>query len=124
MWHYRKNKMTKKFGTKEWSDYSVNCVSGCSHDCLYCYAKSMAIRFKRKSNDDWGDEEIRWKDVYKKRKKLNGIIMFPTSHDITPSNLSACYEVLEKLVKAGNKVVVVSKPHLECITKICDGLND
>jgi DNA repair photolyase len=32
--------------------------------------------------------------------------------------------VLEKLLKAGNKVLVVSKPHIQCITYICDQLGD
>jgi DNA repair photolyase len=45
--------------------------------------------------------------------------MFPSSHDITPTNLSACLQVLENLVAAGNDVLVVSKPHLECIRAIC-----
>ena len=78
--------MENKFGTKEWSDYSINCITGCLHDCLYCYAKRIAIRFKRKNHHDWSKEQIRWKDVQKKRKRLIGTIMFPTSHDINPDN--------------------------------------
>ena len=30
-------------GTKEWAEYSRNCVIGCSNDCHYCYAKAMAV---------------------------------------------------------------------------------
>lgn len=26
----------EKFGTKEWSDSSLNIMTGCNHDCLYC----------------------------------------------------------------------------------------
>ncbi len=40
-------------GTKEWADSNINCYYGCSNDCLYCYAKKMAIRFKRKTEDTW-----------------------------------------------------------------------
>ncbi|BBO74607.1 hypothetical protein DSCW_20240 [Desulfosarcina widdelii] len=59
-------------------------------------------------------------DVEKKRKKLSGRIMFPTTHDITPNNLDACMVVLGKLLEAGNEVLVVSKPHFDCVKRICD----
>jgi len=48
--------------------------------------------------------------------------MFPSSHDITPNNLASCFTVLKNLLEAGNRVLVVSKPHLECIETICDNL--
>ena len=59
-------------------------------------------------------------DVNKKHKKYDGRVMFPSSHDITPNNLDACMTVLEKLLAAGNDVLVVSKPHLDCIRAICN----
>jgi len=34
-------------GTQEWAASNVNIQDGCEHDCLYCYAKIMAIRYKR-----------------------------------------------------------------------------
>jgi protein gp37 len=30
----------------EWCDYSWNPVTGCKHNCLYCYAKKIAERFR------------------------------------------------------------------------------
>lgn len=45
--------------------------------------------------------------------------MFPTEHDIHPEILDDCLTVLRKLIDAGNKVLVVSKPHLSCIKEIC-----
>ena len=33
------------FGTAEWAKYNLNCQSGCSHGCLYCYAQAQAQRF-------------------------------------------------------------------------------
>jgi len=50
--------------------------------------------------------------------------MFPGTHDITPDNFEACFTVLKKLLKVGNRVLVVSKPRLKLITKICDQLKD
>jgi len=107
-------------GTSEWSVKTVNCCTGCSHDCVYCYAKEMLIRFEQVTANLWPIERIRQHDVTKCHKNYGGQVMFPSSHDITPNNLDACLTVLEKLLSAGNKVLVVSKPHLECIEKICD----
>jgi len=77
-------------------------------------------RFKRLTLADWPLEQVRMHDVEKKRKKLSGGVMFPTTHDITPNNLDACMVVLGKLLEAGNEVLIVSKPHLDCIKRICD----
>lgn len=116
-----KNKTRKSnHGTQEWAVKTVNCCTGCSHDCLYCYAKEMAIRFKQATADQWHLERIRPADVTKRHKKYDGQVMFPSSHDITPNNIDAYLEVLKNLLDVGNKVLVVSKPHLECIKRICD----
>jgi len=45
--------------------------------------------------------------------------MFPTTHDITPPVLDACLTVIRNLLAAGNRILVVSKPHLDCISEIC-----
>ncbi|MHA2000264.1 MAG: radical SAM protein [Promethearchaeota archaeon] len=116
----QKGRITR--GTKEWADTNVNIIDGCSHDCRYCYAKKMAIRFKRKTPDSWKDMEIRWKDVNKNYLKRKGRIMFPTSHDLVPEEpfFSASMRVLEKLLKPGNEVLVTTKPHVKVIRHICD----
>jgi DNA repair photolyase len=106
-------------GTSEWSVKTVNCCTGCSHDCRYCYAKGMAIRFKQVTAEQWPLERIRTKDVIKTHKKYHGQVMFPSSHDITPNNLGSCVIVIAKLLVAGNRVLIVSKPHLQCIKAIC-----
>ena len=109
----------KSSGTKEWAVRSVNCCSGCSHDCRYCYAREMAVRYGQLNREQWKEERIRWKDVRKKYGHIEGTVMFPSSHDITPHNLLACLIVLRKLFDAENRVLIVSKPHLECIAAIC-----
>jgi hypothetical protein len=80
----------------------------------------MAIKFKQLTATDWPLERVRWHDVNRKYKKYPGRVMFPSSHDITPTNLDACMTVLRKLLAAGNEVLIVSKPHLKCIQEICD----
>lgn len=112
--------MKKKIsGTKEWSVESVNCVIGCSHDCRYCYAREMAERHKRVEPGDWPKMRVRAKAVLQKRKKVDGTVMFPTTHDITPEVLDPCLDVLTRLIDAGNKVLIVTKPHFECVKAIC-----
>ena len=48
--------------------------------------------------------------------------MFPTTHDIEPEFLDECLTVLRNLLEAGNEVLIVSKPHLECVQAICKEL--
>jgi len=108
------------FGTAEWASRTVNYISGCSHDCKYCYAKSMAIRFKRKAPRTWKIEEVNLKKLNNSFKKKNGYTMFPSSHDITPENLDYSLEFLERLLNDGHQVLVVTKPHLLVVETICD----
>lgn len=109
-------------GTKEWAASNVNIQDGCVHDCRYCYAKCMALRFHRTTADGWRKPVLRQRDVNMSRGKRPGPIMVPSSHDITPLNVEACIGVLEKMLAAGNRVLIVSKPHLECVQKLCDRL--
>ena len=114
---------TPLFGTKEWSDYSVNCISGCSHDCVYCFAKSGAIRYAKRSGktpSNWKDEVINASSLSKKFKKRDGkLFMFPSTHDVTPGTLAACIQLLIHLLAPGNDVVIVTKAHLDCVHALC-----
>ena len=103
-------------GTKEWSVESVNCVTGCSHNCRYCYARARRHWIERP--EDWAAMRVREHDVRKPRRKAGGTVMFPTTHDITPEVLEPCLKVIFKILSAGNKILIVSKPHLECIRAI------
>jgi len=117
-----KNKITS--GTKEWADTNVNCYFGCSNDCRYCYAKKMAIRFKRKTERNWKVMIPNEKVITKNFKKRQGRIMFPSSHDITPESLNNCIIVLKRLLNAGNEVLITTKPNFSCIKKICDSFTE
>ena len=107
------------FGTREWAPYSENCLLGCAHDCRYCYAKAMAIQYKRTTPQSWKNEALRPGILQKKFRKRDGVIMVPSSHDITPAHLSECLTFLKNILSPGNEVLIVSKPHLECIKAIC-----
>ena len=111
----------RAFGTKEWAQRNVNCLSGCSHDCHYCYAKAGAIRFKRKTPTNWKDEEfVGVKTVGGKPCR----VMFPTTHDITPASLPVCLRQIGNILSAGHEILIVSKPHADCISAICDEFKD
>ena len=106
-------------GTREWAQSTVNCVTGCSHNCRYCYARHNAVdRFKRVAANNWSTMVVRDADVRKNRGKKQGVIMFPSAHDITPEVLEPCLTVLEKLLAADNEVLLVSKPHDAVIAEI------
>lgn len=117
--------MSKKAvtGTREWAVHNVNWQLGCEHDCLYCYARYNACRFGRiRRPEDWTRPRIRTDAIESKRTKLVGRVMAPTTHDITPANLPASMAVLRKLLEAGNRVLIVSKPSLYVVQQLCEGL--
>jgi DNA repair photolyase len=109
-------------GTQEWAASNVNIQDGCEHDCRYCYAKTMAIRFKRATATSWARPRIRQHDLDRGFTKRAGRIMFPTAHDITPRNLNDCLAVLRRMLVAGNDLLIVSKPRQACIVRLCDAL--
>jgi DNA repair photolyase len=107
-------------GTKEWAVKNVNCCEGCSHDCRYCYARHFAVdRFHRRTESEWSKMRIREKEVNRRHRKYPGRVMFPTSHDVTPEVLDVCLAVLGNLLDSGNQVLIVTKPHLECVKAVC-----
>lgn len=105
-------------GTKEWSTSSANCIWGCSHNCKYCYAHASSVRFGLQEEQSWEEESPKEKLIGKNYGKRKGTVMFPTTHDITPTNLKYTRIVLLKLLEAGNNVLVVSKPHLSVMRSL------
>jgi len=109
-------------GTKEWADHNVNLIDGCIHDCKYCYAKRIAKRFGRATDESWKVMHVRQNDVRKGYNKREGRVMFPTSHDLIPEDPSfaSCMVVLGKLLASSNQVLITTKPHVVAIKHICD----
>ncbi len=106
-------------GTKEWATSNVNLISGCSHNCRYCYAKKMAIRFGRKREQTWKTMELNENKLNQNYRKRRGRVMFPSSHDIVPEFKDKCFDVLSKLLYVGNQVLITSKPHFDVIRDLC-----
>ena len=111
-------------GVAEWAKDGFNFQIGCEHNCRYCYAKKMSVRCRKSTPESWTTPRVNPKKVAKRFEKRSGRIMFPTSHDITPSNLDDYLTVLGNLVEPGNEVLIVSKPHLDCIKAVCQEMRD
>ena len=106
-------------GTREWATHNINCITGCSHNCRYCYARAMAVQYGRATLESWPVEKLRPAEVRKRRHYRSGRTMFPTTHDITPEHQEACIEVIDHILTAQNWVLIVTKPHLKVIETIC-----
>jgi len=104
------------FGTKEFAKSNVNPMIHCSLNCRYCYAKLFALRFKRiESAGEWQNEVSNMNVIEQNFRERKGWIMFPSAHNINPSNFEYCIIVLKKLLKANNKVLIVIKPDVRVI---------
>lgn len=104
------SELEKYFGTKEFAGSNENTESGCRNGCIYCYARANSNRFKHHEGD-WTEPVLNEKTIRKGFRRRGGGIMFPTSHDIYPENLDICIRQLQKMLLAGNDVLVVSKFH-------------
>ncbi len=108
-------------GTKEWSDFSYNICIGCEHGCLYCYAWAQRCRFDAAARKPggWAKQKLN-----PNRSRLGdeigakGVVMFPTSHDLTPRFVEEAVTTVKNLIKE-NQVLIVSKPHLSVTKRLC-----
>jgi len=108
-------------GTNEWSVATVNCTIGCRNNCSFCYSRRLSILSRRITKySEWPDMSRTKRNIKKEKIKHNGTVMFPSMHDITPENLEICEDVIANLLEAGNRVLIVSKPRVECIRAICN----
>lgn len=117
--------MPKVSGTREWSTQSANCLIGCSHACRYCYARYNAVhRYGYVKPGSWNKPRPRPAAVRKKWPHVEGTVMFPTTHDILPEFLAECLACLKNILSPGNRVLIVSKPHLKVIYALCRELRE
>jgi len=119
-------------GTLEWAIGSYNFVRGCKHNCKYCYARYDALRRHHwvKSVEEWGEPLVKTHRIKPANSKINwytddgkpmpgGTVMFPSTHDILPEYIDDAMKVMHGLLDLGYNLLVVSKPHRECVEKIC-----
>lgn len=107
-------------GTREWAVATVDCSCGCSNDCRYCYARYSAVaKEKSMSEREWCSPVPIPEALEKEYPLYPGQVMFPAHHDIVPENLDNCIWVIKKLLVKNNRVLVVSKPNLQCVKALC-----
>ena len=110
--------MKNKTGVQEWAKHSFNFQKGCLNGCKYCYARRILKRFEPEVNFD--EPEISLTKTAKAllNRKVGGVIMFPTMHDICSGNKNYYKEFLKILLKNDNKVLVVTKGNKEILEVI------
>jgi DNA repair photolyase len=108
-------------GTKEWSDRSYNICDGCEHGCLYCFAKAMRARFDATVREpgNWERQRLKPTTPLGKGCCTNQVVMYPTAHDITPQFVGESLATVQNLLADGNKVLIVTKPHLSVVEVLC-----
>lgn len=115
----------QKVNNQEWSQGNIiNLQNGCEHNCRYCYAKALAIRYKRNTPEGWSIPQLNTKFADKGFGKRSKSTMLPSAHDITVLNIDYALHVLKKLLEPGNKVLIVMKPEFEPTRSLCDELSD
>lgn len=126
-------------GTGEWASYNANYSKRCLNNCLaYCYAAAMAVRFNQiQDRSEWKDMVNKdfisitgttkeGKTISSKRtdRLYDGLIMTPTSHDITPLNIDLAKKYYLELLQAGNSLLIVTKPNPKVIKELAIHLQD
>lgn len=112
----------KGTGTAEWAEVTENICKGCRNNCRYCYAAHNANRFGQRYRDQWHEEVLTKRAHITSYPARDGVVMFPSSHDITPFNVEHYCKVAELILKKGNKLLIVSKPRRDCINRVMDAL--
>lgn len=82
----------------------------------------MAIRFKRKTAENWENMVLDRAAFLRNYKKRKGRIMFPTTHDITPDTVGYCVIALKNILRARNEVLITTKPSFESIQILLEEL--
>ncbi len=110
-------------GTYEWADANYNVGIGCRNNCRYCYAASKAARYKKRARERWQEEVV--KDPLPQIPQgAPKTIMFPSAHDITPAYLDVAVTSIDALLRAGHRLLIVSKPQLVIVDELCRSLTD
>ena len=106
--------MTKgKTGVQEWAKHSFNFQKGCVNGCKYCYARRIMQRFEPDFDFEKPVLHLTKTAGNLLQKTVDGVIMFPTMHDISPLNKQYYKHYLYMLLNNNNNVLVVTKGNPE-----------
>lgn len=108
--------MKNTSGWNEWAQHRASLYIGCSSNCRYCFARCEATRFKRVLNAEaWRHPVLNEKAAAVRWTKRAGVVAFPGAHDITLETVVQCRAYLERILQAGNQVLIVTKPRAACV---------
>lgn len=126
-------------GIYEWAHFSMSCFQGCDNSCVYCWAQADKIQKNKKRDPNKLTPENRhipvqreWKhfvNAFRNNQRKYGKdarIMIPGTHDITMQTIHYFLKGLKYMLddEASNHTfLIVTKPSLECIKKLCEELN-
>ena len=117
----------KDEGLWEWVGWYSSWCKGCKNNCKYCYAMlKLVCRLKLLPDyESFADFKLKTPTITlrdgkttTKIRKLEGWGMLPGTHDIFPEILDETLSYFRKHLEIGNKLLIVSKPHFECIKAI------
>ncbi len=114
-------------GVFEYAPYSYNICQKCRCNCKYCYAREIAMSFCSRSNpvtaDNWHEEEVKPHKVHI-HQTVNDVVMIPTMGNVSDSNVELMIQTIKNISDANNLVLVVLKPFMSVVRRLCDGLTD
>lgn len=106
---------------------SSRCVTTLTIKIIARAALLSVMCFHREDYLTAGGTEAGWRKprpldinqvLVKAAVKRDGLVQFPVTHDITPANLGSCITVIQELIKAGNQVMIHSRPRRMCVEKL------
>ena len=63
---------------------------------------------KINSAANWTRETVNPNKAGQSNHRFDGVVMFPSTHDITPAVFPAALQTLRNLLSAGNRVLIVA----------------
>ena len=111
-------------GWNEWAKYRVGIQNSCEKGCPFCFAIYLDMKYKRISKPEERKTYKKRKGIKNPDKKYDGLIGFPNTHDITIQNYTECEDYLLRLLKAGNQVLIVTKPDYHIIELLISALSE
>ncbi len=81
----------------EWTDYSWNPVTGCKHDCSYCYGRAMNHRFNRSWEPTFHEKRLNQPYHIKGPQRIFVCSMADLFGDWVPDHwIEAIFNIIEK----------------------------
>lgn len=139
----RKTKQKDK--NTQWAKIGWNIIrstTDCPQRCRYCYEVARKNRLTGmglpdyesiRDIEDLGEleqmrerfvvDENRVRPNWTNRRKPK-LWIFGSTHDIFPEMVNEYIVKVRNMVQTGSEVLIVTKPRLDCMRAICEGLND